>query len=139
MQDVCFGSGESTTAADEPTDRRANLTKLVRPNPTLDEVDLGRQVARDLEANFLLANFGLRPNLHDGFLHAVNCFPSCKPRRGPTRLVQTLVVRAQSADRPAKVKRGRRRLLRDHVSHLCFKSMRITSLCGAVRRGECLP
>jgi hypothetical protein len=30
----------------------------------LDQVDLSGEIARDLEANFLLANFGLRPRLH---------------------------------------------------------------------------
>jgi hypothetical protein len=31
---------------------------------SLDEVDFGRKVARDFETNFLLAHFGLRPDLH---------------------------------------------------------------------------
>ena len=32
---------------------------------SLDNVDLGREVARDLKTNFLLANFRLHPGLHD--------------------------------------------------------------------------
>jgi len=32
---------------------------------SLDKVDLGREVARDLKTNFLLANFRLHPGLHD--------------------------------------------------------------------------
>ena len=31
---------------------------------SLDQVDLGRQIARDFETNFLLAYIGLRPNFH---------------------------------------------------------------------------
>jgi hypothetical protein len=34
----------------------------------LDDVDLSRQIARDLEANFLLTYCGLHPNLHDFLL-----------------------------------------------------------------------
>ncbi len=34
----------------------------------LDDVDLGWQVRGDLKANFLLANCGLAPNLHDFLL-----------------------------------------------------------------------
>ena len=31
---------------------------------SLDQVDLGRQIARDFETNFLLAYCGLRPDFH---------------------------------------------------------------------------
>jgi hypothetical protein len=31
---------------------------------SLDQVDLGRQIARDFETNFLLAHCGLRPDFH---------------------------------------------------------------------------
>ena len=34
----------------------------------LDDVDLGRQVARDLKANFLLTNLRLVPDLHNVLL-----------------------------------------------------------------------
>jgi hypothetical protein len=55
-----------TTTAAEMLDRRAKSahTSCERTDK-LDDVDLGRQVARDLEANFLLTNSGLRPDLHD--------------------------------------------------------------------------
>ena len=35
-----------------------------RGSNSLDQVDLGREVARDLETNFLLANGGLCPDFH---------------------------------------------------------------------------
>ena len=31
---------------------------------SLDEVDLGREIARDFETNFLFAHCGLRPDFH---------------------------------------------------------------------------
>lgn len=40
---------------------------LIGPN-SLDEVDLGRQIARNLETNFLLANLRLVPDFHCVFL-----------------------------------------------------------------------
>ena len=47
-------------------DRRAYGSSVHEPNqPILDQVDFGREIARDLEANFLLAHGRLRPNLHD--------------------------------------------------------------------------
>src|SRR6185437_1694865 len=95
----CGGRWVPPTAA--PLSHKERETEDIKP---LDKVDFGRQVARDFETNFLLANCGLRPNFHGVSSKAVNCFHHCKPRRGPTRLVQTLVVHAQSADRPIKVK-----------------------------------
>ena len=54
-----------TTAA-EMLDRRAQTAHRVGElADTLDDVDLSREVARDLETNFLLGNLRLRPNLHD--------------------------------------------------------------------------
>ena len=41
---------------------------LLSSSDRLDDVDLGRQVRRDLEANFLLTNCGLCPNLHSFLL-----------------------------------------------------------------------
>ena len=59
------------------------------PSDILDDVDLGRQVARDLEANFLLGNLGLRPNLHSIPPVRIVCLTFSayffgRPRRGPT-------------------------------------------------------
>ena len=54
-------------------------------NVNLDDVDFGRQVARNFETNFLLANGWLGPNLHDSFLHRDKLrFQLRRPRRGPT-------------------------------------------------------
>jgi hypothetical protein len=55
---------QTTTAAEFSTAAPELLTSAASGS-TLDDVDLGRQVARDLEANFLLANCGLGPDLHD--------------------------------------------------------------------------
>ena len=47
-------------------DRRAYGSSVHEPHqPILDQVDFGREIARDLEANFLLTHGRLRPNLHD--------------------------------------------------------------------------
>ena len=54
------------------------------PLDTLDDVDLGRQVARDLKANFLLGNLGLCPNLHRIPPVKTLCLHSGAPRRGQT-------------------------------------------------------
>ncbi len=51
----------STAAPDAHEGRETENTKL-------DDVDFGWQVARDFEANFLLANFWLGPNLHNRLL-----------------------------------------------------------------------
>ena len=40
------------------------VSAQAKPTSSLDEVDFGREIARDLEANFLLAHGRLRPNLH---------------------------------------------------------------------------
>jgi len=45
----------------------------------LDDVDLGRQVRGNLEANFLLTNCGLCPNLHDFLLLLINWRTACPP------------------------------------------------------------
>ena len=51
----------------------------------LDDVDFGRQVARNFETNFLLADGRLGPDLHDSFLHRDKLrFQLRRPRRGPT-------------------------------------------------------
>jgi hypothetical protein len=42
---------------------------------SLDDVDLGREVARDFEANFLLANFRLGPGLHVIFSSGIRLQP----------------------------------------------------------------
>jgi hypothetical protein len=71
----------------------------------LDEVDLCRKVARNFEADFLLANFGLRPGLHGFFLQAVTAFPAQQtPPRAHSIGADTFIVRPQSADRLFKVK-----------------------------------
>lgn len=51
----------------------------------LDDVDLCRQVARDLEANFLLTHCGLHPNLHD-FLLLIGKLADRKAPPGPTEV-----------------------------------------------------
>jgi hypothetical protein len=55
---------KTVTAAREG--RRTKKNRL--SETTLDDVDLGRQVRRHFEADFLLANGGLGPGLHDVFL-----------------------------------------------------------------------
>jgi hypothetical protein len=52
--------------------RNAAVGKLLSPRLEnqigridLDEVDLGREIRSNFEADFLLANCGLRPGLHD--------------------------------------------------------------------------
>jgi hypothetical protein len=68
---------QATKAAAEMLGRRFFNSRVRRI--ALDDVDLGRQVRGDLEANFLLTNCGLCPNLHD-FLLLNN-------RRTPVRLL----------------------------------------------------
>lgn len=55
----------TAAADDEHRPPRRKLTVCVSPRASrLDDVDLGGEVARHFEANFLLTNFGLRPGLH---------------------------------------------------------------------------
>jgi len=56
---------EKKTAADASTAVPFMTCMSGRSERHLDDVDLSRQVARDLEANFLLANLRLVPDLHD--------------------------------------------------------------------------
>jgi len=44
--------------------RSHRVLKFQKPN-ALDNVDFGRQVRRNFEADFLFANGGLGPGLHD--------------------------------------------------------------------------
>jgi hypothetical protein len=82
-----FGFSETTAAADVTIDRRAELTpQSARPKtPNLDDVDFGRQVARHFETDFLLADFRLRPDLHECFLQSGILLPNSQtpPRAYP--------------------------------------------------------
>jgi hypothetical protein len=79
---------QTTTAAEFSTAAPELLTSAASGS-TLDDVDLGRQVARNLEANFLLTNCGLRPGLHDiPPIYRQAALPKGAPRRGsPTEEV----------------------------------------------------
>ncbi len=65
---------------------------------SLDDVDLGRHVRGNLEANFLLTNCGLVPNLHN-FLLSARCRPKLDvPAEGPPTGTLTIFGALQSAD-----------------------------------------
>ena len=49
------------------------ISRASEKDVRLDDVDLGRQVARDFEADFLLANLRLVPDLHWYFLQNGRC------------------------------------------------------------------
>ena len=64
----------STAAPVSHGDREAEYVNL-------DDVDFGRQVARNFETNFLLADGRLGPNLHDSFLQRIKLrFQFCGSR-----------------------------------------------------------
>jgi hypothetical protein len=72
---------------------RRCLTLSVSRDVNLDDVDFGRQVARDFETNFLLADGRLGPDLHDGFLSFwVSCVPNSQTLARVHPLVQTLFL-----------------------------------------------
>ena len=71
----------------------------------LNDVDLGRQIARDLEAHFLLANLRRIPNLHDSFPPERHQIPLMSaPPRDNHWCATFFFVPRQSADRPCFVK-----------------------------------
>ena len=77
LQEVALGVAHGTKkAAADSLGRRFSLLQFVG---SLDDVDLGRQVRRDLEANFLLTNCGLCPNLHSFLLWRYNGGPAGPP------------------------------------------------------------
>ena len=90
-----FPGANKAAAADEAhRPPRRYLTAFVRPKSRpLDEVDLGRQVARNFETDFLLANSGFRPNLHSVSSKAVNCFQLASPAEGPPDWCRHLLCR----------------------------------------------
>jgi hypothetical protein len=65
---------QMTTAAEIST-AAPELQEFRCERIDLDDVDLCRQIARDLEANFLFAHCGLGPDLHNFLLLSASCFP----------------------------------------------------------------
>ena len=93
------GRGCSTAAPD--------AQQVSERNDVLDDVDLGRQIARNFEADFLLTNLRLVPDLHWLSSVMARCLSSWSaPRQGGTHRSGPYPMPPQSADQDVKVKSG---------------------------------